>query len=327
MADAGSGAVPLLETARLRLRGFRPEDFEAYAAMLGDLSVMRHVGQGQPHDLHGAWISLANQLGHWTLRGYGGFAVEERAGGSLIGRVGLWHPEGWPGCELAWMLARPSWGRGYATEAATAVRDWAFGLLGMPQLCSIMHPENVASKRVAAKLGATMAGEGTLLGLPVEVWRLAGPAMLAIVPERPDQAEVLALLEASDALSRALYPPESNHLLDPAALLDSGACFLVARLGGRAVGCGALLARADHGEIKRMFVTPSARGHGIGRAILERLEALAADRGLPVLRLETGIHNHDALRLYRKTGFEESGPFADYGLDPLSVFMEKPIAS
>jgi len=148
--------------------------------------------------------------------------------------------------------------------------------------------------------------------------------MLAIAPESPNQPDVLALMQESDAYSADRYPPESRHLVDPALLARSNVRFLVARRDARAVGCGALVL-ADDGaaELKRMIVAAAARGRGVGRAILDRLETVAGREHAPVIRLETGIYNDAALRLYRACGYRDRGPFGAYGADPLSVFMEK----
>ena len=149
---------------------------------------------------------------------------------------------------------------------------------------------------------------------------------IAIARERPDQPDVTRLIEALDAHAIALYPPESNHLLDIAALCDAAVTFLVVRAGGAAIGCGALLRDPrGWGEIKRMYVRPDTRGRGIGRRVLAELEMTARASGLPLLRLETGIHNTEALALYRGAGFVEREAFGDYAPDPLSVFMEKSV--
>jgi putative acetyltransferase len=147
---------------------------------------------------------------------------------------------------------------------------------------------------------------------------------LTIRAEPPDQPDVLRMIEALDVQMTALYPPESNHLLDIAALSDPAVTFLVVRDGEQAVGCGALLRDPrGWGEVKRMYVRPDRRGRGIGKAVLATLETIAHDTRLPLLRLETGIHNADALALYRGAGFVECEAFGDYAPDPLSVFMEK----
>jgi putative acetyltransferase len=147
---------------------------------------------------------------------------------------------------------------------------------------------------------------------------------VVVARESPRQAEIGALVAELDAYLGALYPAESNHLLDVEALAGPDVCFFVARSTGRAVGCGALrIDREGWGEVKRIYVHPAARGGRIGVLILERIEVAARSAELTHLRLETGIHQPEALGLFRRAGFVERGPFADYLVDPLSVYMEK----
>lgn len=147
---------------------------------------------------------------------------------------------------------------------------------------------------------------------------------MRIAFERPDQPEVIALIDELDAYQKPLYPPESHHGIDIDALLQPHVLFAVARTReGAAVGCGAAVLREGWGELKRMFVRPAARGQGVARRILAMLEASARERGLALMRLETGVSQPEALRLYERAGYERRGPFGDYGADPLSVFMEK----
>jgi putative acetyltransferase len=151
--------------------------------------------------------------------------------------------------------------------------------------------------------------------------------MLRLSVETPNQNEVVALLDASDAYTAALYPAESNHMLDVSALTHPSVTFVVARLDGQAVGCGAIIDSGEGwAEIKRMFVAPAARGLHIGRRLIERLEKIATKLGISSLRLETGIKQVEALSLYRSSGFVQIKPFASYRADPLSVFMEKQFA-
>ncbi|SIQ11306.1 putative acetyltransferase [Rhizobium sp. RU20A] len=145
---------------------------------------------------------------------------------------------------------------------------------------------------------------------------------IAIEPAR--QSAVIGLLEQSDRYMEALYPPESNHLVDIAALEKPQVRFHVARHEGRIVGCAALVLAGDGtAEIKRMFVDPAARGLKIGRLLMEALAATATGEGLSAIRLETGIHQPEAIGLYRSGGYVEIAPFGDYKPDPLSLFMEK----
>jgi RimJ/RimL family protein N-acetyltransferase len=152
--------VPTLASSRLTLRGWRPDDAERYAEITADPEVMRFVGGAL--DPPEAWRQIALFAGHWLLRGYGLWAVERD--GELIGRVGLWRPEGWPGLEVGWLLARDAWGHGYATEAARASIAWAWVNVPDDQLISIIAPENVASMRVAERLGMRPLREDTLRG-------------------------------------------------------------------------------------------------------------------------------------------------------------------
>ena len=144
---------PRLETDRLVLRPFLAEDFEPFAAMCADREVMRYINDGRALTRGEAWRALSMFAGHWELRGYGQWAVVEKATGAFIGRAGLWNPEGWPGLEVGWFFDRARWGRGFATEAGLASLDWAFRVLGAERVISVIHPKNVASIRVAERLG------------------------------------------------------------------------------------------------------------------------------------------------------------------------------
>ena len=120
-----------------------------------------------------------------------------------------------------------------------------------------------------------------------------------------------------------MYPPSSNHFLDLDQLAHPDIRFFVARREGAPLACGALRIARDYGEIKRMYVAPSARSQGLGRAILARIESEAVRAGLRVIRLETGIHQAEALALYASAGYVDCEPFGEYRRDPLSRFMEK----
>lgn len=150
---------------------------------------------------------------------------------------------------------------------------------------------------------------------------------LTVGRETPDQPDVLAFLHQADARSASLYKAESRHGLPVASLLASDVRFFVARRKGLALGCGGFMRLVgDAAEVKRLFVDPAARGGGVGRAIMQVIEATARTEGIRTLLLETGVKSFEALGLYRGLGFTECGPFAAYGPDPLSVFMAKPLA-
>ena len=148
-----------------------------------------------------------------------------------------------------------------------------------------------------------------------------------IEAERPDTEDARALIvELEDHLA-PLYPTESRHGYSVEKLLREGVAFFVMRHDGVPAGCGGVqLFGADYGEIKRMYVRPEFRGLGLGRLILDRLAAHARSEGVPLLRLETGIHQRAAIELYERWGFTSIPPFGDYRDDPNSRFYERRIA-
>lgn len=162
-----------LETDRLILRMLGETDLDAYAEMCADPEVMHFIGDGAPLARHMAWRKLAMMVGHWSLRGYGLWGAEEKSSGALIGYVGFWNPEGWPGFELGWTLRRSYWGMGYATEGARAALRYAFTKLDQPHVISLIHPENAASIRVAQRLGECLVGPTELMGKPALIYRIS----------------------------------------------------------------------------------------------------------------------------------------------------------
>jgi len=161
--------MPELETPRLLLRPLEERDLDEYAAIFADPEVARYLG-GEPASREDAWRSMAQFLGHEVLRGWTNNAVVEKESGRLLGRCGLWRPEGWPGLEVGWALARSSWGHGYATEAATAWRDWAFESLDAEELVSVIHRENERSIAVARRIGHRYLRDIEVRGYPCVLW-------------------------------------------------------------------------------------------------------------------------------------------------------------
>jgi RimJ/RimL family protein N-acetyltransferase len=159
-------SMATLETDRLLLRAFTNADLEPYCAMCSDPEVMRFLGDGRTLSRTDAWRHIAIFLGTWQLRGYGMWAVEEKATGRFVGRVGYLHPEGWPGIELAWALARPFWGRGLASEAARVCLNHGFKSCGFEHVIHLIHPENQRSIAVAERLGAKREGSTEIFGKP-----------------------------------------------------------------------------------------------------------------------------------------------------------------
>jgi len=156
----GTPAAPTLETPRLILRGWRPEDLEPYAAMLAEPETARFVTRwGEPYSPAEVWSEMAFLIGHWQMLGHGMFVVEERSSGAFLGRVGPLAPPTWPGFEIAWALARHATGKGYAQEAARAAIDWSFETFPLDRIVSIIHPDNEASQRVAERVGERRTDE------------------------------------------------------------------------------------------------------------------------------------------------------------------------
>jgi RimJ/RimL family protein N-acetyltransferase len=161
--------VPELGTERLVMRGFREEDLDALAEISADSEVTRWVGDPEGLSREETWRRMAYFIGHWELRGFGQWALFERDSGQLVGRAGLLQPEGWPGLEVGWLMARPHWGRGYAPEAGRATLDWARDALGAEHVISLIEPHNERSARVAEKLGMKLEGHTEILNEEIEV--------------------------------------------------------------------------------------------------------------------------------------------------------------
>ena len=144
--------IPTLQTERLTLRPLGPQDFAPLAAFYASERA-KFVGGPMTPEL--TWRALAGEIGHWTLRGYGRWGVEETATGDLAGVIGPWNPEGWPEPELGWDLMNGFEGKGYATEAAIAARRFAYEVLDWPTAISLVADANEASARLALRLGCT----------------------------------------------------------------------------------------------------------------------------------------------------------------------------
>ncbi|GEM84168.1 GNAT family N-acetyltransferase [Meiothermus hypogaeus] len=145
-----------------------------------------------------------------------------------------------------------------------------------------------------------------------------------IQPEQPDSAVARELIAELDATLNPHYPPESRHGYSVEKLIERGVAFFVAYLDEQAVGCGGVqIVGSEYAELKRMYVRPGFRGRGVGKQLLAHLEAYAAGQGIRVLRLETGVHQKEAISLYQGFGFRRVPPFGPYLEDPLSLCLEK----
>jgi putative acetyltransferase len=145
-----------------------------------------------------------------------------------------------------------------------------------------------------------------------------------ITAERPDTPDAITLITELEALLSPLYPSESRHGLSVEQLLAEDVAFFLLRSNGIPASCGGIkLFGAEYGEIKRMYVRPQFRGLGFGRSILNHLADYARSQGIALLRLETGVHQREAIGLYVRMGFHRIPPFGHYKEDPLSLFYEK----
>ena len=163
--------VPTLTTNRLCLRGWRDEDLDPLADINADPAVANWLGGVNTRDQTDA--RLKAWLAHWQRHGFGQWALEELDSGRLVGRLGFTHHDDWTAsahdAEIGWALGFDHWGRGYATEAARAARDWALEHPDLRTLISITLPHNARSQRVMQKLGFIFRGETTWRGFD-QVW-------------------------------------------------------------------------------------------------------------------------------------------------------------
>jgi len=145
-----------------------------------------------------------------------------------------------------------------------------------------------------------------------------------IAPERPDTADASVLIAELEAQLEPLYPRASRHGYSIEKLIAEAVAFFLMRHNATPAGCGGIkLFGAEYGEVKRMYVRPQFRGLGLGKLMLDHLADYARGQGVGLLRLETGIHQRTAIRLYERMGFRRIPPFGAYKEDPLSVFYEK----
>ncbi len=146
---------------------------------------------------------------------------------------------------------------------------------------------------------------------------------LTITSERPDTADAMELIAELEAHLAPLYPAQSRHGYSVEKLLRERVEFFVIRRDLQPAGCGGIqLVGSEYGELKRMYVRPAFRGLGLGRRMVEHLARHASARGVKLLRLETGIHQREAIGLYERMDFTQIAPFGPYRDDPLSRFYE-----
>lgn len=175
-----TASIPVLETERLVMRGFRQSDLDAFAAFYTDAELTHFIGGALPREE--AWQRMAMRCGSWLLRGFGYWALESKAERKLVGFCGLTYPEGWPEQEIGWALFREAQGNGFATEAAARARAYAYDVAGWTTAISLINPLNQPSLRVAQRLGAKQDGTFMLKGAELGIYRHPSPVELKSQP-------------------------------------------------------------------------------------------------------------------------------------------------
>ena len=173
-------AVPVLETARLMMRGYRADDFPAYEAMCQEPGFYRYLSH-EPMPPEEVWKMLLRSAGHWALMGYGFWAIEEKSTGNFIGTIGYIHlkrdlePAIGDAPEVGWVLAPAVHGQGYATEAVAAAIAWGDAYFNRARTVCIIHPDNQPSLRIAQKFGYREYARTTYKGDPILMLERVGP--------------------------------------------------------------------------------------------------------------------------------------------------------
>ena len=169
----------MIETSRLRMRLPEESDARPILEMHQDPEVVRQLQVPvQVGEITMAWRNVAMMRGHWVFRGFGQWVVVEKQTRAVVGRVGLWNPDGWPGVELGWLIRRDRWGQGLATEAATAALDWAWRYVKTDHVISLIQPGNAPSIRVAEKIGERFEQNVTVTGTEFRCYGITRPGRL-----------------------------------------------------------------------------------------------------------------------------------------------------
>lgn len=173
-------SIPVLNTERLVLRPFNPDDLDPFASMVADPEVIQKATyDGMVMTRTQAWNWLCLMLGHWLMRGFGIWAVEEKETGEMIGRIGLQYLDWFDDVELVWMLAKTAWGKGFASEGARAAIDFCFVELDLLRIAAVIHQDNEPSIHLAERLGMVKEKELKRQEIPFYQY--------GIIPHQDDQ--------------------------------------------------------------------------------------------------------------------------------------------
>jgi ribosomal-protein-alanine N-acetyltransferase len=145
--------APAIETERLRLRALTPDDLDDLAALYADPDVMRYVGNGQPATRDRAEAAIQRSRDYWDQHPFGPWLIELKDTGEFVGRCALVYLQELPEVEVGYILAKPHWGKGYATEVTKALLAYGFDTVGLDRIVAITYPENTPSQHVLEKAG------------------------------------------------------------------------------------------------------------------------------------------------------------------------------
>lgn len=159
-----------IETERLLLRQFRDEDWKDLHYYYSSEAATKYT-VGRAFTEAETWRIMCTMIGHWQLRGYGPYALEEKSSKTVLGTVGFWFPNDWPSPEIKWALAPSSWGKGYASEAAKAVQKTGLEYMPDISLISLIHPDNAASIKLALAVGAEFESAIPFRGAEFHLYR------------------------------------------------------------------------------------------------------------------------------------------------------------
>lgn len=288
--------IPTLTTARLILRPFAAEDAGPLQRILAQDQILRYFPRPDPPDRARVERLIDGQLQHWEEHGLGWWAVELAGSGELLGWCGLQHLPETSEVEVGYLLGRPHWGQGLATEAARASLRWGFETHGLRSITGIVHPENAASRRVLEKAGLAFVNEAEYFGMAVCRYVIAadrwGDYEISTDPAKLDLEFIHCFLE------RHSYWAQGRPLDVVRRSLDNSLCFGV-YAGAEQVGLARVVTDyATFAWVCDVFIVEAHRGHGLSKWLIESVVTHPALQGFRQMILAT----RDAHELYRRYG-------------------------
>ena len=310
--------IPTLNTARLTLRPFTERDVEPLHRILTQDDMLRYFPRPEPPDLARVERLVTEQLRHWEEHGLGWWAVELRSTGELLGWSGLQYLPETDEVEVGYLLSRPHWGRGLATEGAQTALRFGFETLRLSTIVGIVHPENTASQRVLAKAGLSFVNEAEYFGMHVRRY-------VAVVYRRGgyDVSTDLARLDSEfihGFLDRSSYWAQGRPIEVVRKSLAHSLCFGV-YAGEEQVGLARVVTDyATFAWVCDVFIAETHRGHGLGKWLIECVVTHPDLRGIKQILLAT----RDAHELYRRYGGFDSLPAPEKWLIRRQVQVIRP---